>query len=851
MVRPTGFEPVAFRSGGERSIRLSYGRIKRLTLAKTEEEVKLKMKKRTQNIILWTISIGLLVSMLFAFTPTMGLFSDQAATNPPVLLVNDQVVRELQFLQAQQQNRLFSLLGDDEVGRDVERILVEQLISTELLRQASASQSVSNAEVRDAVNEFRASQAVDGRGNDTAYVRLINSLGFTDETFRDFQRGQIRQQKFIDSLTADIDVSDEEVQTFFEANRQRYLSDERIVARQIVVEDEDLANELREQLLLNLADAAELAREFSVEGAEQGGALGARGDGDEPTPIIRSALPINVANAAFGLRAPGISPVVATGGLFYIVAVEQYIAPEPLPFEDVAEQAREDALEVKENGIIQRALEQLRREARISTPEASPLRYDNPVLATVGEVDIFAADVARATLLNPQYQQFISPENAVFISNFFKPAELERLIEEALAYQGSQSLEAAFIGSRGNVARSALSFVSRDASVSDEDIEAYYQENLEIYTIPANASVFTVRFAEREAAMDFREALLDGASEEQLEALVADFSGTLDDLGVVTAGQLEPELDNVLFASNAFEELSGFAERQISDILVLTEEIVEEPFDESFEDPLDELPEEPLDTLDETGEDALLDDVLEDAEDVENEDVDADELVEEDVENEDVDEDASEDADVDAELEAELDAELDEDADAVQEQDVYVLLLAIRSEEQLQPLENVRSDIESTLLEQQRAALQDTWLNELRASITVEDFSSPPSEPDVQFSTDPLDVQEPEDDVFEIDIPDPERTDDADDVEETDDADAADDEAADDEISPDDVDTEAVDTEAVDTEAVDIEDAADDEAADDDVDTEAVDDEGEAVEEDSSDDESPDDDAAEDEEDGA
>lgn len=27
MVRPAGFEPAAFRSGGERSIRLSYGRL--------------------------------------------------------------------------------------------------------------------------------------------------------------------------------------------------------------------------------------------------------------------------------------------------------------------------------------------------------------------------------------------------------------------------------------------------------------------------------------------------------------------------------------------------------------------------------------------------------------------------------------------------------------------------------------------------------------------------------------------------------------------------------------------------------------------------------------------------------
>ena len=199
-----------------------------------------------------------------------------------------------------------------------------------------------------------------GSSNDRAYQNLLGGAGYTDATFRDLIRQQLKQEKYLERLVEDTQVTDEEVQTFFAANRDAYTTDPQITAREIVVTDEALANTLYARARAG-EDFASLAREFSEERAEQGGALGAAQGESEPRPVGRVALPTPVADAAFGLQGPGVARPVQAGGAYHIVKVERFTPPAQQPFEEVRERVREDAQLAKEAGVQAQALETLKK----------------------------------------------------------------------------------------------------------------------------------------------------------------------------------------------------------------------------------------------------------------------------------------------------------------------------------------------------------------------------------------------------------------------------------------------------------------------------------------------------------
>ncbi len=524
----------------------------------------MRFNKRTTTIILWAVSIGLLAGMVISFTPGLSMIGANTSARGPVeMTVNGQNVYQTDVQQARS-NALFSAVTEGEVGEDLRRLLVDQLARQVVLQQAASRINVSNGEIRTAVNDFREERGVAGGRNDRAYQNLIASAGFTDQAFREYLHEQLRIGKFEERLVGSVEVTDEEVETYYQSHLTSYQTEERILARQIVVDDETLAHQLRRRAM-DGADFAALAREYSLDLADRDGAIGAAAGETEPRPVGRPALPTNVSNAAFALRGVGITDVVLSNQRYFVVKVEEYLGAATRPFEEVAETVREDALNAKKSGIVEAELDRLRDEAVLTFPATSELSFNNPVVAEVNGVEISAVDLDAALYTNPQIQQSLTPEFADLIVGLFKPTVLSQVIDTEVAYQAAGSLGVPFVGTRAGIAQAALNYIGRDLSVTEQELNDYYDANLSAFTLQPEAAVTRYDFESQAGAVAFRQSLLSGTD---AEAASSANGGAATDLGFVKPGDLELELDTALFSTQAFETLPGSA-LDISDVLVL------------------------------------------------------------------------------------------------------------------------------------------------------------------------------------------------------------------------------------------------------------------------------------------
>jgi parvulin-like peptidyl-prolyl isomerase len=631
----------------------------------------MRFSQRTNTVILWLIAIALLVSMVIAFTPGTLFGGAQPQQAEAALLVNGQPIRTLDVARLGA-TPPFNAVQEGPAAEDLEQVLLDELIDQELLRQAASRINVSNAEVRARVNAFREEQGVAGSANDRAYLDLIGGAGYTDESFRALMREQLQRERYLESVAGELEVTDEEVRAHFEANRDRYRSEPRIRARQIVVTDEALANDLYARALAG-EDFAALAREYSTERAEQGGALGAAEGESEPQPVTRVALPSAVADAAFALQGPGLTEPIEAAGAFHIVAVEAYEPPQLLPFEEVQERVREDVLAAKETGAQEAALRTLRAEATIETPAGSPYVYENPVVARVGDHEIRAAELNRNTYLSPQLQGLISPGFADVIAESIKPGVLDQLIDRELAFQGADELGVPLVGSRAQVAQSVLGYVSREAEASDDEVRRYYEENRAFFTQPAEAVATRFTFPDEAAAAAFREAVLAGGlvAGEALRDEAEAAGGSAERLGTLTPGSQPEAIEAALFDfENGMTPIVGDGGLEISGVLSL------------------EVPVDP---------DTMTGGAMTGGETVG-----------------------------------------DETAEAVMTGGAmtggavtggapttgreFVVLVAARTPERVQPLEEVRALVEQAVLNQNRRELQEAWLEERRQETPVENL---------------------------------------------------------------------------------------------------------------------------------
>ncbi|HZG88529.1 peptidylprolyl isomerase [Paenibacillus sp.] len=234
---------------------------------------------------------------------------------------------------------------------------VDQLITERLINRAAAAQNIQvtdedlNAEIEKIKANFP---------DEATFNQQLAMAGYTLESLKEQLSPQVKLTKLVEP---EIQVTDEDIQSYYDENKASYETPEQVRASHILVDSKEEA----EKLLADLkggADFAELAKEHSKDtgSAVNGGDLNYFGKG-QMVPEFEEA--------AFALDVGQVSDIVESQYGFHIIKVTDKKAATTATLEEKKEEIRETLFEQKVNERSTAYLEELRSAAKIENSLAT------------------------------------------------------------------------------------------------------------------------------------------------------------------------------------------------------------------------------------------------------------------------------------------------------------------------------------------------------------------------------------------------------------------------------------------------------------------------------------------------
>jgi peptidyl-prolyl cis-trans isomerase C len=234
--------------------------------------------------------------------------------------------------------------GDPQYEAMIQQIM-PTLVDFEIAKAYAEEQGITVSEsdvnqeietIKDQIAEEAQAQGM-SVGREEAFQQALQQAGLTEEELRAQLRDQILPvQKVQERVAGDAEASQEEVERFYEENKEaQYTTPEQRCARHILFNKDQRtkAEEVKGQLQ-NGADFAELAREYSQDpgSAENGGDLGCLGQG-ETVPNFEEAL--------FNAEEGEIVGPVETEFGYHVIEVTDIRQQSTQPLSEVEGQIRE------------------------------------------------------------------------------------------------------------------------------------------------------------------------------------------------------------------------------------------------------------------------------------------------------------------------------------------------------------------------------------------------------------------------------------------------------------------------------------------------------------------------------
>jgi parvulin-like peptidyl-prolyl isomerase len=199
-------------------------------------------------------------------------------------------------------------------------------------------------------------------GSRNKFLAQLKQQGLTEEQVRENLRMQILQREIVDAVTKDVEVTDEDVEKFYEENKAQFTQPSTRLVRHILIackrpaecrRDKSRADDVHRQITSG-ANFASLARRFSEDPSKsQGGRYQA---------VKGQSVP-EFDKVAFELDRGQISRPVKTQHGWHIIQATGRATPEKMtPLSTVKETVKNQLAQEKESQAVTRWLDEVKKE---------------------------------------------------------------------------------------------------------------------------------------------------------------------------------------------------------------------------------------------------------------------------------------------------------------------------------------------------------------------------------------------------------------------------------------------------------------------------------------------------------
>jgi len=161
----------------------------------------------------------------------------------------------------------------------------------------------------------------------------------------------------LEQAKSKINITDDELSEYYDKNKETFFESEKVHARHILVETEEEAKSINQQLKEGIMNFAELAKEKSIcPSAVNGGDLGF---------FARGQMVKEFEDVAFSLKPGEISEIVKTEFGYHIIKCEEIKEEHSPSFEEVKDQINNTLKYEREYEATSALISKLREEAEI------------------------------------------------------------------------------------------------------------------------------------------------------------------------------------------------------------------------------------------------------------------------------------------------------------------------------------------------------------------------------------------------------------------------------------------------------------------------------------------------------